>query len=175
MNFEKDIYNIYSMTDYHHSNRQLYTNIPFQDSFLNNEKNLIVTEKGYITEYDFYIQCYSELNKLIETVKQSLQLQKITKAMNEKDNKLKKEFGTLYNNLIIVIDEYNLDRNNIYEELKLPKEENYKKFKRNITKRMNKLNTISKLTTKNKDQIASMYEYNLVKLKYDWINYKLDK
>ena len=78
-----------------------------------------------------------------------------------------------YVDLINISQEFDIKLNKILEFINLPNENEYNKFKRNITKKFNKLENMNKLIVKNKDQINSLKTYNLVLLKKMWIDGKI--
>ena len=189
INNNNNFYSYYTQT------RGIYTNCPLPESIFNksilnedgvNEDgenkdvsrniNLIEFDNIYYTELQFYRKTFDTFYKLIK--KNEDECQKNIELDNQNTdkyrliNKLKNEFGDLYDNVLSIANEYSVSQENIIEYLELPLPTEYKKYKRNITKKYNKLEAMSNLDKKNKDQINSLLNFNLVKFKKKWIEKK---
>jgi hypothetical protein len=134
--------------------------------------DLIIVNNKYYNELDLYKLLYYNFYKLLKETPNKTKISKDNKKKGEFSIKLKKIYGDQYNELIEISKEYDVELINITEFVNLPLEEDYIKFKRNITKKFNKLETMKKLEKKNNDQINSLKNYNLIKFKKNWIEKK---
>lgn len=160
--------NLYNFNEYYKEIREIYTDQPIDQNILskpicsqnidNEKSSLFFYKNKYYLEWEFYRLIYVEYCKMLAKPKTKIER-----------NRVKEFFGDLYNELLDICNEYNVSENKIKEFLNLPLDKDLVKFKRNITKKFNKLCAMKDIKDKNKDQIDSLRNYNLVKFKKKWI------
>tara|TARA_B110000208_G_C11721475_1_gene413001 strand:+ start:761 stop:1324 length:564 start_codon:yes stop_codon:yes gene_type:complete len=132
--------------------------------------DLILKNKKYYNELQFYRLIYYDYYQILEKVRNKLKTDRVYNESIKFSNSLKKKFGNQYSDLLELSKEYGFKLEDTVEYLNLPEEKDYKRFKRNITKKFNKLQVIGELDKRDKAQIESLKNYNLVKFKKVWID-----
>lgn len=168
---EDPYYNLYSFGDYYdemskiHGIEAKYLSSSLMDED-KDEDELVFYKGQYRTESEFHRLLYSDFMELIERARQI----RLRNTEDKKDAKMRRLLGDVYERLDDIRSEYGVAYDDVLTFLQLPQQEDYSKFRRNVTKKYNRLLAMRDIENKNSDQLNSLKNFNLVKFKMDWIN-----